>query len=245
MGLRKWLLNLDQYGIGFVDNVPKAKDKSEELCKRISYLRNTHYGSFWDFTANMEHGDLAYSTAALPAHTDATYNTDPVGLQYFHVLQHLGTGGKSLYVDGFNIAKQLKEENPWAFNALSTIMISAHAMGSASLHLKPTPELFPILKLDPSTKEIYQIRFNNEDRSPTLMDPNASELFYAALHEIMKLIRKKDNEYWVQLGSKAVIVDNWRVLHGRSSFTGYRRVIGCYIGYDEFQSRLRTLNRIF
>lgn len=63
----------------------------------------------------MEHGDLAYSTAALPAHTDATYNTDPVGLQYFHVLQHLGTGGKSLYVDGFNIAKQLKEENVYLY----------------------------------------------------------------------------------------------------------------------------------
>lgn len=30
-------------------------------------------GGFWDFTANLKHGDTAYTNVALKAHTDTTY----------------------------------------------------------------------------------------------------------------------------------------------------------------------------
>lgn len=36
-------------------------------------------------------------------------------------------------------------------------------------------------------------------------------------------------------------VDNHRVLHGRSAFSGKRRVCGAYIGVDEYRSRLGVL----
>jgi trimethyllysine dioxygenase len=57
---------------------------------------------------------------ALPAHTDTTYFSEPVGLQFFHLLEHRGTGGKSLYVDGFNAA--LKLQNDQVLYALSLEM---------------------------------------------------------------------------------------------------------------------------
>jgi trimethyllysine dioxygenase len=42
-----------------------------------------------------------------------------------------------------------------------------------------------------------------------------------------------------------VAFDNHRVLHGRSSFTGKRRMCGAYIGVDEFRSRLAVLSERF
>lgn len=36
-------------------------------------------------------------------------------------------------------------------------------------------------------------------------------------------------------------VDNHRVLHGRSAFSGKRRVCGAYVGMDEYRSRLAVL----
>lgn len=30
-------------------------------------------GGFWDFTADLAHGDTAYTNLALKAHTDSTY----------------------------------------------------------------------------------------------------------------------------------------------------------------------------
>jgi len=40
-------------------------------------------------------------------------------------------------------------------------------------------------------------------------------------------------------------IDNHRVLHGRSAFTGMRRMCGAYIGVDEFRSRLAVLRERF
>ena len=41
------------------------------------------------------------------------------------------------------------------------------------------------------------------------------------------------------------MVDNHRVLHGRSAFTGKRRMCGAYIGLDEYRSKLATLSEKF
>ena len=86
------------------------------MARRINHFRETRnlplsldYGKFWDFTSDLAHGDTAYSTLSLPAHTDTTYFSEPVGLQFFHLLEHRGTGGKSLYVDGFNAALLLQK----------------------------------------------------------------------------------------------------------------------------------------
>jgi hypothetical protein len=41
------------------------------------------------------------------------------------------------------------------------------------------------------------------------------------------------------------VVDNHRVLHGRSAFTGKRRMCGAYIGVDEYRSKLAVLREKF
>jgi len=42
----------------------------------------------------------------------------------------------------------------------------------------------------------------------------------------------KQREYWEQLQpGRPLLFDNWRVLHGRSSFTGNRRMCGGYSMY--------------
>lgn len=41
------------------------------------------------------------------------------------------------------------------------------------------------------------------------------------------------------------VVDNHRVLHGRSAFNGKRRMCGAYIGVDEYRSKLAVLTDKF
>ena len=60
------------------------------------------------------------------------------------------------------------------------------------------------------------------------------------------MLKSPDSEYWVRLNpGTAVVVLNHRVLHGRSSFTGKRRLSGAYIGLDEYRSKLATLKERF
>ena len=253
MSLEENLSLQDTYGIGFVQGVPITPEvtlthknlplkATQKLAQRIAFIRETHYGGFWDFTSNLAHGDTAYTTLALAAHTDTTYFTDPVGLQGFHLLSHTnGSGGKSLFVDGFQVAQSLLERHPWAFDILSKIRLQAHSAGDASILYKAFPPSgHPILNLDPQTRELYQIRFNNDDRSPLkTADPPS---FYAALREWTSLLQSRDHELWVQLQPGTfVLFNNWRVLHGRSGFSGKRRLVGCYIGMDDFASRVRMI----
>jgi trimethyllysine dioxygenase len=102
------------------------------------------------------------------------------------------------------------------------------------------------LNVDPATKELYQVRFNNDDRSvfsrPLSGDPDEIPRFYDALKKWTTLLKKPENELWIQLTpGRAVVVDNWRVLHGRSSFVGHRRIVGSYHNWDDYRSRVRTL----
>ena len=43
----------------------------------------------------------------------------------------------------------------------------------------------------------------------------------------------------------SIVIDNHRVLHGRSAFNGKRRMCGAYVGMDEFRSKLMVLNERF
>ena len=72
-----------RYGFGFVEGVPGTVKDTENLAKRLSFIRVTHFGGFWDFLPNLEHADTAYTTLALGAHTDNTYFTDPAGYTVF------------------------------------------------------------------------------------------------------------------------------------------------------------------
>lgn len=66
----------DIYGFCFVTGVPATPEATEALVRRIAFIRETHYGAFWDFAADLAHGDLAYSDVLLRAHTDTTYFND-------------------------------------------------------------------------------------------------------------------------------------------------------------------------
>ncbi|KAI9358284.1 hypothetical protein DFJ73DRAFT_622275, partial [Zopfochytrium polystomum] len=244
-GLTKWLKNIDEYGIGFVNGVPPTPEATEALTRRICFIRESHYGAFWDFSANNAHGDTAYTNIPLPAHTDTTYFTDPIGIQLFHLLA-TGTGGSSLYVDGFRAASLLKQRHPTAYSLLSSTPVPTHCAGDADTCIVQRPG-YPIFRHDPVSGELLQVRFNNDDRSPVgapTVGNSAAQVrdFYAALKAWMALLKERDSELWVQLQPGTVVaMDNWRVLHGRSSFTGFRRMCGAYLGHDDYSSRVRNL----
>ncbi|KAI8348498.1 Trimethyllysine dioxygenase [Mortierella sp. GBAus27b] len=243
-GLAEWLNNIHIFGFSFVNGVPVSTEATEALAKRIAFIRETHYGGFWDFTSDLGHGDTAYTDIPLGAHTDTTYFTDPAGLQMFHLLYHDGEGGHNLLVDGFHCAKVLKEKHPQSYKTLSEIGVPSHSAGDVATHIIPSPRRNPILNIDPNTQELVQIRFNNDDRS-TLdhLEPDQVEAFYSALFDWNKIVTDEKNMLWTKFQpGRAVIFDNWRVLHGRSGFTGKRRLCGAYTNWDDYRSRWRTLN---
>ncbi|KAI9831206.1 MAG: hypothetical protein M1838_005745, partial [Thelocarpon superellum] len=198
---------------------------------------------FWDFKGDLASKDTAYTSLALGAHTDTTYFSDPAGLQLFHLLSHTnGSGGESLLVDGFAAAEQLQTEDPAAYNVLSKVRVPTHASGNEGISIRPALPM-PILNRYPGSGALFQVRWNNDDRAT--MDQWASEAdleaWYDAARTWAQILRRQEMEYWEQLRpGRPLIFDNWRVLHGRSAYTGDRRMCGGYVNHDDFMSRYRS-----
>jgi len=243
------LQNISKFGFCFISGVEATPEATESLTLRIGNIRHTQYGGFWDFTSDLAKGDTAYTTMALQAHTDTTYFTDPCGLQLFHLLSHTnGSGGASLLVDGFYVASLLRNKYPDAFDILTKVRVPTHAAGEPDAFFSSPPG-YPVITLGHGDQcnDVAQIRYNNDDRS-VMKDLNSDELeaWYNALRLWDKYLKSKDAEYWVQLApGTAVVVDNHRVLHGRSAFTGKRRMCGAYVGMDDFLSKLTVLSEKF
>jgi len=243
-GVGELLRQIRVYGFCFVPDSPETPEATQSLLEMIGPIRNTHYGGFYDFTSDMASKDTAYTDLALEAHTDTTYFTEPAGLQAFHMLSHTGgEGGKSLLVDGFNAANDLFRLSPWSYRWLAGIGIHSHASGNEDVSIQPY-QAFPVLEHDQTHKgHLFRVRWNNSDRAGLATDMNYTTLWYEAAAKFNEILSSEQNQYWFQLQpGTPLIFDNWRILHGRSAFTGKRRMCGAYINHDDYISKYRLTN---
>ena len=239
-GLLRWLQQIMVYGFSIATETPATPEATQALCERIAYIRQTIFGGFWDFTADLAFKDTAYTPLPIGPHTDGTYSNDPPGLQMLHCLKFDGTGAQNTLVDGFKIGEVIRETDPEAFEILTTVKIPAHYDGDG-VSLRSA---HPIIELD-ADGAICQVAYNNYDRAPFHLAPERQKAFYRALSLWNQMIN--DPIYEIQLDLRpggALMFDNWRVLHGRHEYTGYRRLCGAYLNQEDFVSKLRTLSAV-
>lgn len=151
--------------------------------------------------------DTAYTSLALGAHTDTTYFTDPAGLQMFHLLSHTdGRGGKSLLVDGFKAARELRRMSKAAYEVLSKTPVPWHASGNEGVTITPAKK-FPVLSFaDHFTEDmnprLLQVRWNNDDRGVVGLrerDGMGADKWYGAARLWSDMLKREDMQYWAQL----------------------------------------------
>lgn len=121
------------------------------------------------------------------------------------------------------------------FDRLTTTNVEAEYIEQGRHHKYAAP----IIKLDPLTGNVMQIRYNNADRG-SLRVKNVRQ-FYGDLKILAAEMERDENRVVFKLQPGTVMIfDNWRVLHGRMSYKGQRRITGCYVSRDEYESALRT-----
>jgi trimethyllysine dioxygenase len=196
-GLLEWLTKIRQYGFCYVENTPVSPEKTEKLIERIAYIRNTHYGGFWDFTSDLSKGDTAYTQLGIGPHTDNTYFSDPAGLQLFHLLSHTdGEGGTSGLVDGFAAARELRQRDEKAYRQLTTTSVYSHASGNEDSSIQPWTS-FPVLQHDRFTGALVQVRWNVTDRAQVDISLDLMDLWYNAARKFSDIL--EEFQYWDQL----------------------------------------------
>ncbi len=234
-----WLEAIEALGFGLVRGLPTTAEAAEAVARRIGYPRATIFGpAMWTLSSAVtDHEDSAYSTSFLEPHTDGTYTVDAPGLQLFACLQRQGTGGESILVDGFAAAERLRATDPDAFDVLCRVDVPCHYL-EPGVHLRATR---PVLRTD-GTGRLVQVSFNNYDRAPFLLPPPEMERWYDAYARLHTEVN--DRRHWRTVGLEpghVLVIDNWRILHGRMAYTGTRVFEGCYHNREDADSRLRVL----
>lgn len=242
--LLAWLVTLRDLGAALLKDMPTRKGMLEVLAARISFIRETNFGRFFDVIANLEENDnsTAYTALELPPHTDLPTRELEPGYQFLHCLSNAAKGGDSILVDGFGIAEHLRREEPDTFAMLTETPYDWH-------NTDPTSDYrfrAPVIGLD-RDGGFDEIRFGNFIRGPFSFAADRMEaacLAYRRFQELTKDLRFRI-VFRLEPGDVEVF-DNRRVLHARTGFapeTGHRALEGCYVDRDEILSRIRVLRR--
>ncbi|HEV7417123.1 MAG TPA: TauD/TfdA family dioxygenase [Tianweitania sediminis] len=235
--LADMLQQLRRVGMISIKDVPLSIEASRRVMERIAYIRSSIFGEMWELKADGKLADTGSTPIEIKPHTDGTYNHDAPGLMSLQCLAYDATGGDNVLVDGFNIARKIKNSQPEVYDTLSSIPVPGQYIGDGAYLVAQRP----VFRHDARGK-LIQVSFNNHDRAPfVLPEPQMSRL-YEALGVFDHLIQDRANQFaFGQRPGDMVIFDNWRLLHGRLAFKGQRHMVGAYLNREDFESRMRVL----
>jgi trimethyllysine dioxygenase len=237
--LKTLLENFERFGFCMVEDVPATPQATCAVAERVAYIRVTIFGGYYDFSANLEHKDTAYTSMAIGPHTDGTYSLDAPGYQMFHCLAADCSGGDNVLIDGFTVAQIMQRQHAGDYDVLRTVEIPGryldHARGIQLMARRP-------LFRHTQSGELLQVSYNNHDRAPFVLPLEQHRRFYRALATFAGLCADPSLHYRRRLLPGSVLLfDNWRLLHARDAYVGHRRLAGAYLNREDVESRLRVL----
>ncbi len=239
--LREWLRAIVTYGAALLRGVPVEPGAVTRVAELFGFVRETNYGRLFDVRSVLHPTNLAYTGLGLSCHTDNPYREPPPTLQLLHCLASSAEGGDSVVVDGVEVAEHLRRTAPARFALLARVPVPFRFRDAGT---DLTAE-HPIVTLD-ARGEIAAIRLNNRSKAPLRIEPALVEPWYDAYRAFVRLL--EDPAWQVRFRLEPgdlFVVDNLRVLHGRTPFSGagQRHLQGCYADMDGLRSRLAVLDR--
>ena len=232
-----------ELGVAVLHDVSCEPGTVLDVARAFGEVRVTSWGLVFDVISMERANSVAYTNLPLVTHTDEGYRDPAPTVQLQHFLQADSTGGATTLVDGFAVAEDMRREAPEQFALLASTILHFHFADATAEHEAHGP----IITLE-SDGAIRAIRYSNHSALPFLIEAEAMGPFYAAYREFGR--RRESDRYQLRIHMAAgdlYMVDNHRVLHGRSGFVGggARHLQSCYVERDELVSRLTVTNRRF
>ena len=189
-------------------------------------VRSTHFGYIEDLktdnTTNDNTDQLGYTDAAVELHTDMPFIEVPPRYQILHCMAKANRGGDSMLADACQAALHLRDRDRHAFDVLTRTPVLFHRR-QQKYESKVT---YPILTF--AEGEFAQVRTSYFTFAPLAMPFDQMEQWYRAYHKFTRIIEDYQYCFLLEPGD-FVLYDNYRMLHGRTSFAGARWMRGIYL----------------
>ena len=239
--MRDWLIGLRRDGLSVVIGLADSEEAGTEFGRAIGSLRRTNFGETFRVETKPDPNNLAYTSHALPLHTDLPNQEMPPGFQFLHCVRNDAAGGGSVFLDSFRIAEHLRDTDPYAFELLSTVPIP-YRFQDRDFDIRADR---PLIGLDERGR-LFDVRYSAHLMNTFHMEGDVMVDYYKAYRRFMTATRNPADMIAFKLeAGEMVVFDNRRVLHGRETFnpaTGHRLLRGFYIDRGDIDSRIRKLS---
>jgi gamma-butyrobetaine dioxygenase len=230
---------VDELGFAILSGCGTEPGTVTRVAELFGYVRETNYGRLFDVTTVVNPTNLAYTGLGLGAHTDNPYRDPTPTLQLLHCLASSAEGGENTLVDAFRVAQDLSSHD---FERLSRYAIAfRYADAEAELESET-----PVLTAD-VRGEIQAVHYNTRSAQPFRLPDEVVGEYYEAYQRFGRMLERSEYRIQFKLApGDLFIVDNLRVLHGRTAYAasgGERRLQGCYADRDGLRSKLAVLSR--
>jgi gamma-butyrobetaine dioxygenase len=240
--LRGMLAGFARSGFCILRNTPTQPGTLESIAKFFGHLRDTNFGPIFDVITKPQPIDLAYTGLPLSAHADNPYRQPIPGIQMLHCLENGVEGGLSTLVDGFALAQALMAEAPELARVLERTTVRFRYESDDSI----LENRGPMIERDGDGR-LVRVRFSSRVDFVPPLDPETLDMFYRGRSRMFELAADPRFEIRFRLDpSMLVMMDNHRLLHGRTGFdhgAGRRHLQGCYIDHDGPDAMYRVLSR--
>ena len=237
--LRGWLAAVDELGFAILTGGPTEPGTVTRVAELFGFVRETNYGRLFDVRTVVNPTNLAYTGLGLGAHSDNPYREPTPTMQLLHCLASSADGGENTLVDAFRVAQDLPRDD---FELLARTPIRfRYADSETELEAE-----VPVISLD-ARLDVQAVHYNTRSAQSFRLPEHVVGLYYCAYQRFGRMLEAP--EYRIQFKLAAgdlFIVDNLRVLHGRTGYaatSGERHLQGCYADRDGLRSRLAVLSR--
>ena len=238
------LASFYKYGFVILKNVPTHDNYLIKFANSVGSVRRTNFGEHFNVSSKPNPNDLAYTPLPLAPHTDNPYRNPVPCIQILHCIENEVTGGLSTLVDGYTVTEDLKKDFPEYYEILTKVKVKFKFIDKDVI-LEDWSEL---IELD-ENKNFKQVRFSPRLDYVPVLKKEELDLYYKARKKLSDLYNSDFHRIEFKLMSgDLIMMDNYRLLHGRTEFNpneGKRFLQGCYIEYDSTDSKLRHLQRKF
>ncbi len=242
-------VNVD--GMALINDLADDDDATETLAALFGHVRDTDFGRVFNIVTEPDAWTLSQSSQGQDPHSDDPYRYTPSGITILHCRRAATGGGDSLLVDGFKVAADIRRSDPAAFELLSTVSIPYVRHRREAVDQGEDVHMIayaPVISVNDGG-EVTGIRFHERSTGVFDLDPDIVDRYYLAFRAFAAGVRSPANQLVHRLtDGQAIVVDNQRVLHGRTDFGadvgGRRHLRLCSIDRDQVHSRLRRLKEL-
>ena len=241
--IREFIAHYMVHGIAFMNGIPGGRDLNDIINQDLKCgpLYETVFGGVDKVRLQPNPINSGYGNGRLAGHNDINYYYQSPHVEFFHCLENTVLGGESFWVDSFAAIKEVSEERRDYFDILTkTPIYHRFTPPGTDRYVRSHHTLVTTLGRD-----IMRINDNPWSMDTSMatrsLDLETRKLWWEAY--LYFRAKVEDPNRWIMRklkGGEVVMLDNWRVYHGRQEFMknteGQERTVAtAYVNWNHVQ----------